>query len=222
MKRLLLVPLLLGLLISNSALAGRPDPKKKLIKQQQEEYISTCNNSGEKWSSDCNKILKININQITNQTFIDFKKIESRKLLNKCFKYSPHRELFAGYKYETGNGGNIEYGKVCSKIIRGNYHLVDWIDEELTIKDYAKVKLYSNYYLEALNNFKAPEVKSISQIRLDSLRFCESLLKENLKDPSSYKRLNSRDNQIATGYIRYSATNSFGGRVQEVLKCFDP
>ena len=221
MQRLLLVPLLFGLLISNSAFAGRPDPRKKLIKQQQEEYISTCNNSGEKWSSVCNQILKINRNRITNQTFIDFKKIESRKLLNKCFNYSPHRKLFDGY-FEKGKVSNSEYGEQCMKIIRGNYHLVDWIDEELTIKDYAKVKLYSNYYLEALNNFKTPEVKSISQIRLDSLRFCESLLKENLKDPSSYKRLNSRDNQIATGYIRYSATNSFGGRVQEVLKCFDP
>ena len=62
--------------------------------------------------------------------------------------------------------------------------------------------------------------KSAEDIKIDQLRFCEDLIKENLKDPSSYRRINSRDSQIATGYIRYSATNSFGGRVQEVYKCF--
>ena len=52
------------------------------------------------------------------------------------------------------------------------------------------------------------------------LRFCEDLIKENFKDPSSYRRLTSRDEQIRTGIIRYSGTNSFGGRVQESFECF--
>ena len=43
MKRLLVAPFLLGLLISNSALAGRPNPKKEAENQKQEEYISLCN-----------------------------------------------------------------------------------------------------------------------------------------------------------------------------------
>ena len=46
------------------------------------------------------------------------------------------------------------------------------------------------------------------------------LLQENLKDPSSLKELNNITEQIRTGIIRYSATNSFGGRVQESSKCF--
>ena len=60
------------------------------------------------------------------------------------------------------------------------------------------------------------------QLRLKSLQFCDDLIKENLKDPSSYRRINSRTEQIATGIIKYSGTNSFGGRVQESFKCFDP
>ena len=64
--------------------------------------------------------------------------------------------------------------------------------------------------------------KSAEDIKIEKLRFCEDVIKSNLKDPSSYRRINSRDRQIATGYIRYSATNSFGGRVKEIYKCFDP
>ena len=62
--------------------------------------------------------------------------------------------------------------------------------------------------------------KSAEDIKIEQLRFCEDLIKENLKDPSSYKRLTSRNEQIATGIIRYSGTNSFGGRVQESFECF--
>ena len=43
-----------------------------------------------------------------------------------------------------------------------------------------------------------------------------------MKDPDSFKVLNSASSLFNTGIIRYSATNSFGGRVQEVYKCFDP
>ena len=64
--------------------------------------------------------------------------------------------------------------------------------------------------------------KSAEDIKIEKLRFCEDVIKSNLKDPSSYRRINSRDRQMATGYIRYSATNSFGARVQEVFECFDP
>ena len=64
--------------------------------------------------------------------------------------------------------------------------------------------------------------KTKDEIRLESLQFCDDLIKENLKDPSSYRRINSRTEQIATGVIKYSGTNSFGGRVQESFKCFDP
>ena len=48
---------------------------------------------------------------------------------------------------------------------------------------------------------------------------CRRLIKENLKDPSSFKILNSYSEQLRTGIVRYSATNSFGARVQEAFDC---
>ena len=51
------------------------------------------------------------------------------------------------------------------------------------------------------------------------MKLWKELLKKNLKDPSSYKELNTLLEQFQTGIIRYSATNSFGGRIQEVFNC---
>ena len=61
--------------------------------------------------------------------------------------------------------------------------------------------------------------KSAEDIKIEQLRFCEDLIKENFKDPSSYRRLTSRDEQIRTGIIRYSGTNSFGGRIRQTFDC---
>ena len=51
------------------------------------------------------------------------------------------------------------------------------------------------------------------------MKLWKELLKKNLKDPSSYKELNTTLEQFQTGLIRYSATNSFGGRIQESFNC---
>ena len=64
--------------------------------------------------------------------------------------------------------------------------------------------------------------KTTDQLKIEKLVRCRSLIRENLKDPSSFKVLNSSYSQKETGIIKYSATNSFGARVQEVYKCFDP
>ena len=48
------------------------------------------------------------------------------------------------------------------------------------------------------------------------LYICEKALKESLKDPDSLRILNKdRDNLL----IEYSATNTYGGRVRNVLDC---
>ena len=55
------------------------------------------------------------------------------------------------------------------------------------------------------------------------IRGCESILKPNLKDPNSYRYLNGR--VVVTSQtemevrLRYTATNSFGGRTQNVYTC---
>ena len=216
MKRLLLVPLLLGLLISNSALAGRPDPKKKLIQQQQEQYISNCNQGN--WNNACSKVFKINRNRITNEKFINAKKIEAIKTLEKCtvLKDGQHCERLAN--------GNLQDKAEVEKlswlgreITKEEYKIMYDLDRKYSEQRSREVEQWKKEERENKKKKKEPEVRAI-----DIVRFCERLLKENLKDPDSYRRLNSRDNQIATGFIRYSATNSFGGRVQEVYKCFDP
>ena len=216
MKRFILAPLLLGLLISNSAFAGRPDPKKKLIQQQQEQYISNCNQGN--WNNACSKIFKINRNRITNEKFLNMKKDEAIKTLEKCTisKDGQHCEKLAN--------GNLQRAAEIQKL--------SWLGREITIQEKRLIRDLADQHSEERSRQieewekrdkenrkkkKEPEVRTI-----DIVRFCERLIKENLKDPDSYKRLNSRDNQIATGFIRYSATNSFGGRVQEVFKCFDP
>lgn len=216
MKRLILAPLFLGLLISNYALAGRPDPKKKLIQQQQEQYISNCNQGN--WNNACSKVFEINRNRITNKKFLNAKKDEALKTLEKCTVLRDTKQC------ENLASGNLQRAEEIQKL--------SWLGREITMQEKKIIRDLADQhseersiYLERLKKEerenrkkkKEPEVRAI-----DIVRLCERFLKANLKDPDSYKRLNSRDNQIATGFIRYSATNSFGGRVQEVYKCFDP
>ena len=213
MKRLLLVPLLLALLISNSALAGRPNKKKEAAKEQLKENILNCNEAG--LYSACNKIPQSSWNKITNEQFVKSKKLDARRVLDKCIV---DKDLWHCYKI-SGDYYSKKY------LIQ-----LDWIKDEMTSKDFELIKNLTNQYrverdksIEQSKQEKKEKKKKEPEVRaIDIVRLCERLLKANLKDPDSYKRLNSRDNQIATGFIRYSATNSFGGRVQEVYKCFEP
>ena len=47
---------------------------------------------------------------------------------------------------------------------------------------------------------------------------CELTVKNGLKDPDSFKRLDWLDG-VPNGILRYTATNGFGGRVQEAFDC---
>ena len=85
----------------------------------------------------------------------------------------------------------------------------------------------NQYLIEKLE--KKDEIerqKALAEKRAEELattiNLCKKLLKEQLKDPDSFKELNSITAQVRTGTIRYSATNSFGGRVQQTFKCFEP
>ena len=63
---------------------------------------------------------------------------------------------------------------------------------------------------------ESPRFQRVGQITL-----CKTLLKQSLKDPRSFKELNGIMDQYQTGIIRYSATNSFGGRIQSTFDCFN-
>ena len=71
--------------------------------------------------------------------------------------------------------------------------------------------------------FKEKTPDQLMEERLEDLLIvCEIGIERNLKDPHSFKRINSRYEQMRTGIIKYTATNIFGGRVAESFKCFDP
>ena len=51
------------------------------------------------------------------------------------------------------------------------------------------------------------------------LTMCELLVQKSLKDPDSYKRHIRWPQFKQTQFLRYSATNSFGGRIRESFDC---
>ena len=210
MKRLLLAPLLIAsLLIADSALANtKKKLNKELLRQQEQEkqelYISICNDPEKGYRSSCNAIKKPNRSRITNKAFLDQKEQNDRDVLNICTKDK-----------------NI---KMCVDIKRGRRKL-EWLvlteeEEALIEKYYEQDKADLSKRVEEYKREKEERKNMPTKIQL--LRKCEYVIKAFLKDPNSYKRINSRYMQEATGIIEYTATNSFGGRVREIYKCFDP
>ena len=63
------------------------------------------------------------------------------------------------------------------------------------------------------------EIKRRMDVLLRRNALCKIFLKKNMKDPRSFRELNSVSEQLRTGIIIYSATNSFGGRIQSTFDC---
>ena len=212
MKRLLLAPLLIAsLLIPDSAMARtkKQEMKKELRRQEQEKqelYISTCNDPEKGYISSCNKIKKSNRSRITNKVFLDQKKQNERDVLNLCIKdkdldmCQKMRYDFSSIKFEW-----IVLTENEKELIKNGYE--EWSDE--LDKDLEEIR-------------RKEEERKNMPTKIELLRNCEYVIKAFLKDPNSYKRINSRYMQEATGIIEYTATNSFGGRIRESYKCFDP
>ena len=212
MKRLLLAPLLLALLISNSALAGRPNKRKEAAKEQLKENILSCNEAG--LYSACNKIPQSSWNKITNEQFIKSKKLDARRVLDKCIV---DKDLWHCYKIST----DYYSAKYRSQL--------DWIKDDMKSEEYDSIKNLTKRYkidrdrrLEKYKQEEKKKEKSPTLKKIELIRLCEDLIKANLKDPNSYKRITSRYMQIETGLIEYTATNSFGGRVRESFRCYNP
>ena len=92
----------------------------------------------------------------------------------------------------------------------------EWDAEQIKIRE----KKAEEKRIKAEEKRKRAEEQKRYEAQFNKIILCKMLLQENLKDPSSFKELNNITEQIRTGIIRYSATNSFGGRVQESYKCF--
>ena len=97
--------------------------------------------------------------------------------------------------------------EVCDKLLQGNKDVSGQITNPL----------YRETFLEKQNQIN--EIKRKKEAMQLKIVRCRRLIKQNLKDPSSFKVLNSYSEQVSTGIVRYSATNSFGARVQEAFDC---
>tara|TARA_E500000331_G_scaffold228450_1_gene218635 strand:+ start:243 stop:788 length:546 start_codon:yes stop_codon:yes gene_type:complete len=127
----------------------------------------------------------------------------------KCGRRTPAGKM-ADFAKKNKNQKEINNQKAKSEIALGGFVLVVLI-----------IGLIGGC-VAIVNEVTKEKPKTRDEIRLETLQFCDDLIKENLKDPRSYKRINSRNEQIRTGVIKYTATNSFGGRVAESFECFDP
>ncbi len=97
--------------------------------------------------------------------------------------------------------------EVCQKLLQGNKDVSGQITNPL----------YKETFLEKQNQIN--EIKRKKDEMFNKIVLCRRLIKQNLKDPSSFKVLNGYPEQMRTGIVRYSATNSFGARVQEIFDC---
>ena len=88
------------------------------------------------------------------------------------------------------------------------------------IRNSQQLNLKLKLIIKRSQRYEKPKTRD--QLKIEKLVSCRRLIRENLKDPSSFKVLNSSYSQKETGIIKYSATNSFGARVQESFKCFNP
>ena len=97
--------------------------------------------------------------------------------------------------------------EICQKLLQGNKDVGGQITNPL----------YRETFLEKQNQIN--EIKRKKEAMQLKIVRCRRLIKQNLKDPGSFKVLNSYSEQVSTGIVRYSATNSFGARVQEAFDC---
>ena len=70
---------------------------------------------------------------------------------------------------------------------------------------------------DAVNSIPITESSTTSNFKARIA--CMNFIKMNLKDPSSFRKISSIDDVYKTKQFVYSATNSFGGRIQTTFDC---
>ena len=119
---------------------------------------------------------------------------------------------------EKCNNGVVES---CENLLEGQNDVSD----EITNTEFKDAFLEKKKGIEEKIRIKEEKKAKAAeeQAKQDALivkrRICIEILKATLKDPSSFKEVNSILDQMETGIIVYSATNSFGGRIQERFDC---
>ena len=157
----------------------------------------------------------------------DEKKKEEKKLKKKRFILAGVFvavviAVFIGEKMKNDiikkcNDGSIE---ACKEIENEWEYIYD--DKE------GRSKITNPYFTDKFKRLNEIEDKAKAQKARESqeikesvakMNACKTVLKMSLKDPDSYKELNSLEDQFRFGIIEYSATNSFGGRIRQQFNC---
>ena len=152
-------------------------------------------------------------------------------LIDECNKGSIEKCKELEDSYTTPFDSKEERAKITNPYFKEKFKKLDAIEDAVEKKK-AEEQIKRDAEREALEKKKAEEqIKRAEEKRkraeeqkryeaqFNKIILCKMLLQENLKDPSSFKELNNITEQIRTGIIRYSATNSFGGRIQSTFDC---
>ena len=145
-------------------------------------------------------------------------------LIDECNKGSIEKCKELEDSYPSSYDDKVKRSKITNPYFTDKFKKLDEIQDAAEIEQ-AKEEAEKKIKNDEANKKKAEEKRKRAeeQQRVDSLvtkmAICKMLLKENMKDPSSFKELNSITEQMRTGIIRYSATNSFGGRIQSTFDC---
>tara|TARA_Y100001978_G_C23589235_1_gene382999 strand:- start:145 stop:666 length:522 start_codon:yes stop_codon:yes gene_type:complete len=128
------------------------------------------------------------------------------ELIEKCNKGSIEacKEIESEWEYLYDNK------KSRSKIT--NPYFTDKFKKLDKMEEYAEKK-------KAEEKARKEKESAEREQRIDKMNACKTVLKMSLKDPDSYKELNSLEDQFRFGIIEYSATNSFGGRIRQQFNC---
>ena len=90
-------------------------------------------------------------------------------------------------------------------------------------KQLADIGVESGYDCEGVKNYTTPAQRIAAAGGQSKLvRSCERYFRSSLKDPGSYRYQGSNVTATADNLkveVRYTATNSFGGRIQDVQTC---
>ena len=156
-------------------------------------------------------------------------------LIDECNKGSIEKCKELEDDYPSSYDEKAERAKITNPYFKDKFQKLDEIQDAAEIKKAEEIKALE---IEAAKKKKALEIEAAEKRRIFEetkkknaeeakrrdesvlkMKLCKELLKKNLKDPNSYKELNTLLEQFQTGIIRYTATNSFGGRIQETFNC---
>ena len=145
-------------------------------------------------------------------------------LIDECNKGSIEKCKELEDTYPSSYDDKVKRSKITNPYFKDKFKKLDEIQDAAELELMKLEAEKKRIEAEKVRKFEETKKKNAEEAKRRNesvlkMKLCKELLKKNLKDPSSYKELNTLLEQFQTGIIRYSATNSFGGRIQETFNC---